>query len=548
MTPLESWIGKGRLSRIARVVALRLRFVLCGVVAAWSSVSTSGATETVTVAFGAEPVQIDPTRSAAGVDSYFFSLFYEQLLITDPDLKQRNWLADDWQVIESPEAVRIRVRLRRGVKFHNGQPLTSDDLRYAYERQSAPGSPVARNVRYVSAIEIIDDHNFDIVLSQPDGSLITGNLALWVIPREHFETVGDDGVQAEPVGTGPWKFVSRKVRDEIVLERFEDYWNKDHMPRAKRLIIKLIPEDTTRVAAFKTGAVDWIDAVPPAQVESLKSEPGVRIASLPAPNNLYISTNNIDPGSPFRDRRVRQAVAQGVDVDAIVKYILHGQGIRTAQLAPGSIGYDPSLTPYPYDPEQSRRLLAQAGFEAGISTNCYNLTTPREPYIKEVGETIYAYLAEVGIRCRIVQMEYGAWINLARRAARPHMDGILSTMWGQGLPGDPTDAWSGHLHTTEDDWGTYSYHADPEFDRLIVELRSLLHEPERAQKIKEIARLKHAQLAGGIPTYRPMLTLAWRDSLHFVPWPQAFWRAMREIGPAALTPLTRRTPAPQANP
>jgi peptide/nickel transport system substrate-binding protein len=223
-------------------------------------------------------------------------------------------------------------------------------------------------------------------------------------------------------------------------------------------------------------------------------------------------------------------VAHAVDVDAIIQYILYGQGIRTAQIAQGGLGYDPALTPYPFDPAKTRALLAEAGYPRGFNVNCYNLTTPREPYIKEMGEAVFAYLMASGIRCRIVQLEYGAWINLGRRSARPEMDGIMNSMWGQGLPGDPTIAWSGHLHTNGDGWGTYSYHSDLQLDAMVERARTTMDLSTREQLLREIALLKHERVAGGLPTYRPMITLAWRDTLSFRPWPTAFWRSMRGIG------------------
>ncbi len=486
---------------------------------------------TLTVAFAAEATQVDPTRTTAGVDDYFMNLFFERLLAVTPDLERVNWLAEDWQVVEVGEGVRIDVTLRQGVRFHNGDEVTTKDFNFAYERMRDPSSGVSGQLRYVSKVEIHDDYQLSLHLTQPDPTVVVTNLVLWAIPRKYFESVGDDGFQKHPVGTGPWKFVSRKPRDELIVERFEDYWNKDVMPGYQRLVIKIIPEDTTRVAEYKTGAVDWIDAVPPAQVEEFKSLPATRVANRQAPNNLFLNLNAIDKNSPFRDARVRLAVAHAVDYDAIIKYVLFGQGIRTAQLAPGSLGYDPNLKPHAYDPEKARQLLAEAGYENGININCYNLTTPREPYIKEVGETIYAYLAEVGIKCRIVQMEYGAWINAGRYNARPWMDGLQSTMWGQGLPGDPTTAWGGHMHSNGNGWGAYSYYSDPVMDGLIEELRLLIDDTERAVKIRELAEIKHRLGAGGIPTYRPILTFAWRDSTDFKPWPGAFWRSMRQIAP-----------------
>ncbi len=499
--------------------------------AAFASVRSTEAAEVV-VAFGAEPVQVDPTRSSAGVDQYFMNLFYEQLLAVTPDLERVNWLAESWSVDQSGPDTVLHVTLRPDVRFHNGDVLTSDDFRYAYERQSDPISRNAGRFRYIRDLVVLDERRFDIVFDTPDGAFIPLNLALFAIPRRYFEEVGDAGVQTHPIGTGPWRFVSRTPREELVVERFEDYWNPAAQPAAERLVIKIIPEDTTRVAAFRTGAVDWIDAVPPALIADFETLPGVRVVSLPAPNNLFLNINVTDANSPLADVRVRRAIAHAVDFDAIIEFILYGQGIRTAQLAPGTLGYDPDLDPYPYDPERARALLAEAGFERGINVNCYNLTTPREPYIKEMGEAVFAYLGTAGIRCRIVQLEYGAWINLARVNARPLMDGILSTMWGQGLPGDPTDAWSGHLHSSGDGWGPYSYHVDPEIDGLVEELRTTLDPDARQRLARELARVKHERVAGGLPTYRPMITFAWRDTLEYRPWPGAFWRSMREIGPA----------------
>ncbi len=488
----------------------------------------------VVVAFAAEPTQIDPTRTSAGVDQYFMALFYEQLLTVGPDLKQRNWLAESWRLFERDGVWLIGVELRRGVRFHNGDELTAHDLRYSYLRQRDPSlSRQAGRWRHVADVRVLGDYELEIVFKGlPDSALLPLNLDLWAIPRRYYEEVGNEGVQAHPIGTGPWRFVSRSVREEIVVERFDDYWDPDSLPGIRRLTIKIVPEDTTRVAAFKTGAVDWIDAVPPAQVADFERTPGVKVASLPTSNNLFLALNALDPRSPLGDVRVRRAVAHAVDFDAIIRYILHGQGIRTVQVTPGAPGHDPALDAYAFDPDRSRELLRQAGYGRGINVNCYNLTTPREPYLKEVGEAMFAYLTAAGIRCRIVQLEYGAWINLGRRDARPEMDGIASWMWGHGALGDPTDAWGGHLHSYRDGWGWYSYHDDPELDEMVETLRVTADPEAKEALIREIARLKHERVAGGLPTYRPLVTLAWRDTLRFEPWPQANWRMMRDIGPA----------------
>ncbi len=145
--------------------------------------SVTVASDELTIAFGAEPTQVDPTRSSAGVDAYYTSLFYEQLLLVNPDLDRVNWLAESWEIVDRGSQKVIQIRIRQGVKFHNGDELTSDDFKYSYERQIDPLSRTAGRLRYIEAIEVHDDYNFDIVLSQPDGSLEPQNFVLLAIPR-----------------------------------------------------------------------------------------------------------------------------------------------------------------------------------------------------------------------------------------------------------------------------------------------------------------------------------------------------------------------------
>ncbi|HMF61995.1 MAG TPA: ABC transporter substrate-binding protein, partial [Vicinamibacterales bacterium] len=304
------------------------------------------ATGSLTVAYAAEATMMDPAKYAAGVDQYFFGQIFEQLVRPDPNLKRINWLAEKWELKEENGKPYLDIHIRKGVKFHNGDPLTSADFEFSYSRLR--DNKVSRWSHLQAAVEkfeVIDDHHFLIRFKEGDGSYIADNLQLWAMPKKYFEKVGEEEFAKNPVGTGPWKFVSRTIKEEIKFEAFDDYWNKEQRPTVKNLTIKVIPEDLTRVAAFKTGAVDWIDAVPPAMVEEFKKMPGVKTQSFVTPNNLYLSMDAIRPSSPFKDVRVRQAVAHAIDVDANIKSVLRGQGERYVQVGKGSLGYDPDLKP-----------------------------------------------------------------------------------------------------------------------------------------------------------------------------------------------------------
>jgi len=493
--------------------------------------------DTVVAAFAAESTTLDPIKISAGVDHYFIGQMFEMLVRPNAELKRENWLAEHWELKNGADGKPVvEVRLRKGVKFHNGDPLTAEDVAFSWKRQSDPKSSFfSYLVASVERVEVVDPLNLKIHFKRPDASFIVGGLQIWVMPRKYIEKVGEEEFARKPVGTGPWKFVSRTVKDELKLEAFDDYWNKKNRPTAKNLVIKVIPEDMTRVSAFKTGKVDWLDNVPPAQIEEVKKMPGVKTATVISGNNLFINFPSHLPNSPFRNAKVREAAAHAVDVDAIVKRVLFGQGERYAQVGKGEAGYDPALKPYAYDPKRARELLKEAGFPNGFETPCYNLTTPREPNIKEVGEAMFAYLSAVGIRCQVRNLEYGAWISLGKRARSgpPEMDGVISWMWSQGLPGDPGTAWLGHMHSYQagTGFGTYSYDADPEMDALLEQQSQTMDAAAREALLKKIAVLKQERVLGGVPTYRPLVTFAWRDKLDFTPWPvRDYWRVFQEVG------------------
>jgi len=487
----------------------------------------------ITIAFAAESNVLDVTKAAAGVDWYFNQQIYEMLVTADNKLNRVNWLAKSWKLNYVRGKPVITVNLRKGVKFHTGETLKSSDMVYSYQRLKDP--KISKWAHYQAAVEridVIDDRRFKIVFKQPDATYISGYLRLWGISEKYYKKVGDDGVQKHPVGTGPWKFVSRKIKEEAKFEAFEGYWNKKQRPSVKHLTVKLIPEDMTRVAAFQTGAVDWVDAVPPAMIATIKKMKGVKTTSVLNGNNLFIKFNTHHKNSPFTNPKVRRAAAHAIDMDGILKSVLFGQGQRYASVGKGTLGYDPTLKPYEYDPAKAKQLLKEAGYPKGFNVKFYNLITPREPNIKEYGEAVAAYLTAVGIRTRIQGLEYVPWIKMGRRRDAPDMDGVISWMWGHGVVGDPGSPWAGHLHcyTPGTGWGSYSTYCDPMFDELIEQQKGEMDPVKRETILKMIARLKHKMIAGGLTTYRPMVTFAWKSKVRYKPWPGAYFHELQEIG------------------
>ncbi len=494
--------------------------------------------DTITVGFATKSTTLDPSRAAAGADYYFIGQMFEQLVRRGPDGQRVNWLAESYSLDKNNGKPIIDVRLRKDVKFHNGDPLTAEDFEFAFNRQRDPKiSRIAHLQAAVERFEIVDPHHFRLHFKEGDATYDTDSLRLWALPKKYFQQVGEEGFVARPVGTGPWKFIARNVKTDIRFELFDDYWNKQHRPTVKYLHVKIIPEDLTRVAALKTGAVDLIESVPVASVEELRKTPGIKTVTLNTTNNLFIQLATHVPGTPWHDVRVRRAAAHAIDMDAIIKNVLFGQGERYAQLSPDDFGYDPAQKPYAYDPKKARQLLTEAGFPRGFETPCYNFTTQREPNLKEVGEAIFAYFGAAGIRCKPMQgVEYNAWLNLIRRwpegSTQKVMDGAASSMYGHG-GNDVSNAWAATLHTFEParGFGSSSNTSIPELDRMIEEQKREMDPDKRIVMIRKIAEIKHDQVLAGVTTYRPLITIAWRDNVHFVPWAMpSYWRGMQEIG------------------
>ena len=311
--------------------------------------------DTLVAALAAEGTVLDPARYSAGVDQYFIGQMFEQLVRFDPDLKPVNWLAESWKIEGTPDKPIIDVHIRKGVKFHNGDPLTSADFEFSFERLRDPKISRWTHLQAnVEKFEIIDDHHFKLHFKAPDGDYIVGYAAALGDAEEVFRE-GRARTVSPRRRSAPGRGSSSRasIKEELKLEAFDDYWNKDARPKVKNLVIKIIPEDLTRVAAFKSGAVDWIDAVPLSAIDEIKKMPGVKTFTAMAPNNMYHRFPDLQAGIAVqqaegaagggpRGRRRR---------DHQERAVRPGRALRRRS-ASGSTGYDPDLKPYPYDHAQ----------------------------------------------------------------------------------------------------------------------------------------------------------------------------------------------------
>ncbi len=279
-------------------------------------------------------------------------------------------IAESWSAVSDTEYV---FKIRRGIKFHNGDTLTADDVVFSFDRVIRDGamggrtSPRKGLLGPLAAVEKVDNHTVRFRLSSPFPVLLQALVHVQIVPREYLMSVGDDGFARKPVGCGPFRFVEGRLDDKVVMERFDGYYggSPDLPPagpaRVKRAIFRMMPDPTVRVAALKTGEVQIIQKVPAHLAASLARDRNLQVKSAEGTRVYCIEMNCARP--PFDDVRVRTAMNHAIDWDTILKTIYVGGAARLATaFLPSGFGYDAELTPHSYDPSRARALLAEAGY------------------------------------------------------------------------------------------------------------------------------------------------------------------------------------------
>ena len=320
-------------------------------------------------------------------------------------------LLESWEQIED---LVWEFSLRRDVQFHNGEPWNAEAFAWNWTREFEDGQPRHANLELLSQfpVEVVDEFTVRLTLAQPAHDLFELLAVFFMVPPAYVQEEGDEGFRQHPIGTGPFRFVEWVPADHMTLEANPDYWGG--APNVDTVILKPIPEISTRVGALQVGEVDLILAVPPDQVDRIESDE-ITIHSAGIPGVVYIQMFPDSPkggGEPLNDVRVRQALNYAVNVDAIIEHVLNGYGQRTATIVSSqAFGYDPTITPYPYDPEMARQLLAEAGYPNGFSIG-FDLASLGLPNDLQVMEAVIADWAAVGVIAEVNNMDRAAIVPL----------------------------------------------------------------------------------------------------------------------------------------
>jgi peptide/nickel transport system substrate-binding protein len=391
-------------------------------------------------------------------------------------------LAESWTV--SKDGLVYEFVLRKGVVFHNGDPLTADDVKFSFERYRGAASKLLKD--RVAAVEVIDPLHVRFRLKQPwpdfmafYGSPATG--AAWIVPKKYVEKVGDDGFKKAPIGAGPYKLTSFTPGLEMVLEAHDRYWRKT--PSVKRLVWRVVPEDLTRLAMLKRGEVDIAYSLRGPLADEVKRTAGLKLAATIVSGTQWFDFGPLqwDPKSPWHDRRVRLAAALAFDKNAINQAETLGHSRITGGIIPSAFEYTLALPPYPYDPARAKKLLAEAGYPNGFDAGDYAC----DASYSTVAEAIGNYLGAVGIRTKLRPMERAAFLASWKDKK---ITGVLQA--GAGGQGNAaTRVQNYFVHDGVYAWGSY-----PDMDDLFAQQARELDPKRREALLHQIQRLAHERV------------------------------------------------------
>jgi peptide/nickel transport system substrate-binding protein len=430
---------------------------------------------------------LDPAETE-GIITPFMVLYalHDALVKPMPAGANTPSLAESWT--QSKDGLTYEFVIRKGVKFHNGEPVTAEDVKFSFERYRGAAARVLKE--RVREVQVVDPGRVRFHLKEPwpdfmtfYGTSATG--AGWIVPKKYVEKVGDDGFKKAPVGAGPYRFVSFNPGIELVLEAFDGYWRKT--PAIKRLVLRSMPEETTRAAALKKGEVDIAYLFSGPVAEDIRRTAGLKLVAPNQSNGVFWLDlpEQWDPKSPWHDLRVRLAASQAIDRQALNQAETLGFSKPTGGIIPRSFEFAKVFEPPAYDPARARQLLAEAGYPSGFDAGDLY---PWPPYFSMV-EAIGGYLGTVGIRTKMRTMERAAfYAALGTKKLKglcvciDAVYGNASTRMAEIVPAD----------------GAFAYGSYPDIEALYKQQARETDKKKREAMLHQLQRLLYERVRFGV--------------------------------------------------
>lgn len=446
---------------------------------------------------------------------------YEGLVRRGPGLQIEPALAERWVLMEP---TRWRYHLRRGVKFHDGTPFTADDVVFSFNRARHDNSDVKGKLTTVERIVKIDKYTIDFITKTPN-PILSSEQETWLIMSKKWSEKngaenpesaagkGESYARRHSNGTGAFKLVSREADVKTVFQAFDGWWDrKNSSHNVTKVTFTPIGSDATRVAALLSGNVDMAYPIPVQDMERVRRNSGTSMLVGPEVRTIYLGMDmfrdellysNVKGKNPFKDKRVRQAVYQAIDAEAIKKKVMRGLSTPTAMMiAPGIIGYTTKFKRLPHDPGKAKRLLAQAGYPKGFTVT---MDCPNNRYVNDeaICQAVVSMLAKVGIKVNLLAQPKSIYFG---KILAPKLD---TSFYLLGWQPDSFDSWNPLFNLLncphESGKGKFNLggYCNPEVDRLTGQILSETDSHKRgdlldkvwAQVISDIATIPIHQQA-----------------------------------------------------
>jgi peptide/nickel transport system substrate-binding protein len=489
-----------------------------------------GHAATLRVANQGDAQSMDPHSLNESLQLSFTGNIYEPLVGRDKKLGLTPALATKWSAT-SPTV--WRFELRKNVKFHDGAPFTADDVVFTFQRAAGDGSDMKGYTSAIKEVRKVNDFTVDIETTSPFPILPDVISLVWIMNKKWCE----DNKAEKPVdrrkgvenaasfranGTGPYRLKERQPSTRTVLVRNFTYWDKVE-GNADEVIFTPIGNDATRVAALLSGEIDVMEPVPLQDVERLKSNANLKVLQGPELRTIFLGMDqkrdellfsSVKGKNPFKDKRVRQAFYQSIDIETIKTRVMRGAATPTAlMVAPGIKGFVADLNKRPpYDVEAAKKLLAEAGYPNGfeVSMNC-----PNDRYVNdgEICQAVAANLARSGIKINLQAETKNTYFpKILRRDTSFYLLGWTPGTYDShnalsNLIATPTDKGQGQFNL-----GSYS---NPKVDELTLKIQGETDEAKRNAMIAEAFKL-HSDDFGHIPLHQQALAWAMKKNVDLV--------------------------------
>jgi len=490
-------MSESRLKRVNMFEALLL--------VAWLGAAGTAPAAELVAAKGTDVTSFDPGINPTPDAQQVTTMIYDTLIQRDDNMQLKPGLAVSWRNVDP---LTWQIKLRSGVKFHNGEPFDARSVKFTLERLSTPGDKAGGHVMFssfggIERVDAVDPLTVTIKTKRPDPVLparLAQTFGAQMIPAEYTAKVGYPGLAKNPVGTGPYKLVQWLKDDRTILEANKDYWGG--APAIERVVWRVIPDDLARVSALQAGEVQVIVRVPPDQVPAIEKRGGLRVERvLGNVTNVFTVCGIKKDTGPLADKRMRQAIAYSIDQKSIIDNLFRGLAAPLGQGAPSTdFGFNPAIKPYPYDPAKAKALLGELGYKgeevlvrsaSGYIVNDVAVVNATTEMLRKAGINARAEIVDIQTRLEMIKNGNVTGLLLINpQGTNFDTDGVVWRLMGPG--GILAVHWKGS-------------DPDQEFYRLMEEARYSVDQKKRQQNYYRAAEIFADELPW-IPVFQDVAT------------------------------------------